>query len=81
LDKDAGRGKDSMAFKETSNWINGYIDRSDTSRSQAKVPVLFDGRLPDVPGIIRIGQEYFVLTSTAPLTYKLCTCSYATEIE
>lgn len=66
-------------FKETTGKIIAQIYRG-ADRAIAKVPVLFDNRMPDVPGILQVGEEFFILTNRAPLTYEKCIKSVGEEI-
>lgn len=58
-----------MKSKRLAGWnIVAYVIR-DGNKSTAKVPVLFDA-IPELPVLIRIKREVFVLTNTNPLTYE-----------
>ena len=55
---------------QNSSWTCvGHMYRRDGSRSVAEFPMVWDGKMPDVPGVVRINKEYFVCTNTNPLTY------------
>jgi hypothetical protein len=59
------------------NWTAAMI-----GAKVARVPILTDGQVLDVPAIIKIGEEYFSLLSTYPLRYqplptKVCKAKWA----
>jgi hypothetical protein len=57
------------------NWhCVGYVYRFDGSKFLAEFPAIIYNKMPDVPGIIRIGKDHFVCMDTNPLTYRQSVC-------
>jgi hypothetical protein len=71
--------KAKTGIRKTDWFITGHLYR-ESARSVARVPVIFDGVMPDVPGIISIGKEHFVCTNTNPVTYHKAHCFKAEEV-
>lgn len=54
-----------------------HVYRVDGSKFAAEFPLLIINKMPDVPHIIRVEKDYFVCTSTNPLTYHQSICCRA----
>ena len=63
--------------------ITAYLTRvqdDEIKKSGAVVPVLYEKPLIRHPDIIKIGDEYFTCTSTAPLSYHKAVFAEANEV-
>jgi hypothetical protein len=66
-------------MKKTSNWITAFAYK-DFDKITVKVPVHLNLGILDLPGVIKVGEDYYTLRGTAPVTYDLSTmaeCSLA----
>lgn len=50
--------------------IRARVEGKEWEGKLIRVPILFDGQVPDVPKLVQIGPSFFLLTGTNPVTYK-----------
>jgi hypothetical protein len=59
-------------MKKTINWITAFAYKN-FDKITVKVPVYLNLGILDLPGIIKVGEDYYTLRGTTPVTYYFST--------